>query len=117
MGIWSGKYIYNMNEKGARITCLIGEEVVVLIGIKEMYVGIPENHISLIVIESISIDGKAIPPIVIMPSTIIMVSWFHENMIGHEVVTISPTRYTNEGIYIAWLDHFIKHNNCGLDEP
>jgi hypothetical protein len=116
-GIRSGKYIHNMDEKGARIACPVGEEVVVPIGIKEMYVGIPENRVSLTVIESISADGIAIPPIVIVPGTMIMVSWFHENMTGHEVVTVSPTGYTNEGICVAWLDHFIKHNNCGPDEP
>jgi hypothetical protein len=116
-GIRSGKYIHNMDEKGARIACPAGEEVVVPVGIKEMYVGIPENRMSLTVIESISADGKAIPPVVIVPGTMIMVSWFHENMTGHEVVTVSPTGYTNVGICIAWLDHFIKHNNCGPDEP
>jgi hypothetical protein len=38
-------------------------------------------------------------------------------MTGHEVITVSPTGYTNEGIYIAWLDHFIKCHNCGPDSP
>jgi hypothetical protein len=91
----------------------LGEEVVVLIGIKEMYTGIPENRMSLIIIECISADSKAIPPVVIVPGIIIMVSWFHENMTGHEVITVSPTGYTNEGICMVWLDHFIKYNNCG----
>ena len=36
-------------------------------------------------------------------------------MTGHEVITVSLTSYTNEGIYIAWLDYFIKHYNCGPD--
>ena len=93
----------------------IGEEVVVPIGIKEMYIGIPKNHMSLTIIECISIDGKAILPMVIVPRVIIIVSWFHENITRHEVITISPSRYTNEGIYIVWLDHFIKHNNYRLD--
>jgi hypothetical protein len=77
------------------------EEVVVLIGIKEIYTGIPKNRISLTIIESISIDSKAIPPVVIIPRVMIIVSWFHENMTGHKVITVSPTRYTNEGIYIV----------------
>ncbi|PMD63924.1 uncharacterized protein K444DRAFT_714810 [Hyaloscypha bicolor E] len=68
---------------------------------------------SLIIIKYISADSKAIPPVVIIPGIIIMVSWFHENMTGHEVITVSPIGYTNEGIYMVWLDHFIKHNNCG----
>jgi hypothetical protein len=51
-----------------------GEEVVIPIRIKEIYIGIPENRISLTIIESISADGKAIPPVVIIPGVIIMVS-------------------------------------------
>jgi hypothetical protein len=44
--------------------------------------GIPENRISLIIIESISIDGKAILLVVIVPGVIIIVSWFYENITG-----------------------------------
>jgi hypothetical protein len=39
-GICHGNRIYNMDEKGARIACLTREEVVVPIGIKEIYVKI-----------------------------------------------------------------------------
>ena len=90
-----------MDEKGARVCMPAGEEVVVLIGIKEIYTGIPKNRMSLTIIESISADGKAIPPVVIIPGVMIMVSWFHENMTSYEVIIVSPTRYTNEGIYIV----------------
>src|SRR2546421_332473 len=41
-GIRHGEHIHNMDEKGARICVPAGEEVVVPIGIKEMYTGIPE---------------------------------------------------------------------------
>jgi hypothetical protein len=116
-GIRHGKRIHNMDEKGARICVPAGEEVVVPIGIKEMYTGIPKNRMSLTIIECISADGKAIPPVVIVLGIMIMVSWFHENMTGHEVITVSPSRYTNEGICIVWLDHFIKHNDCGPNKP
>jgi hypothetical protein len=63
-----------MDEKGARICVPAGEDVVVLIGIKEMYIGIPENRISLTVIKYISADSKVIPPVVILPGLKIMVS-------------------------------------------
>ena len=112
-GICHGDRIYNMDEKGARIYMPTGEEVVAPIGIKEMYTGIPENRMSLTIIECISIDSKAIPPVVIIPGIMIMVSWFHENMTSHEVIIVSPTGYMNEGIYMVQLDHFIKYNNCG----
>jgi hypothetical protein len=44
----------------------IREEVVVPIRIKEMYTRIPKNCISLTIIKCISIDSKAILPIVIV---------------------------------------------------
>jgi hypothetical protein len=50
------------------------EEVIILIRIKEIYTGIPKNRISLTIIESISIDSKAIPLVVIVPGVMIMVS-------------------------------------------
>jgi hypothetical protein len=90
---------------------------VILIRIKEIYIGISENRLSLIIIECISIDRKAIPLVVIVPRVMIIVSWFYENITGHEVITISLTRYTNKGIYIIWLDYFIEYNNYGLDKP
>jgi hypothetical protein len=115
-GICHGNRIHNMDEKGARIACPAGEEVIVPIGIKEMYVGVPENRLSVTVVESISADGRSIPPLIIIPGILIMESWFHENMTGQELVTVSPTGYTNEGICMIWLEHFIKHNNCGPDK-
>jgi hypothetical protein len=84
---------------------------VVLVGIIEIYVGIPENRISIIVIEYICANGTAIPLVIIAPGTMIIGGWFHKKIIGHKVITVSDTGYINEGIYIAWLDHFIKQYN------
>jgi hypothetical protein len=97
-GVKHRKYIHNINKKGCRITCLAGEEVIVLVEIKEMYIGIPENRMFLTVIESIFVDRKAIPPVVIVPGKNIMVNWFAENMTGHERITVSDSGYTNKGI-------------------
>ena len=72
-GIKNRKYIYNMDKKGAWIAWPVGEEVVVPISIKEMCVGIPENCLSLMIIKCISIDGRVIPLIVIIPGALIMV--------------------------------------------
>jgi hypothetical protein len=66
-----------------------------------MYTGIPENRISLTIIESISIDSKAIPLVVIIPRVMIIVSWFHENMTSYEVIIVSPIGYTIKGICIV----------------
>ena len=81
-----------------------------------MYTGIPENRKSLTIIESVSANGQAIPPVVIVPGWKHMENWFSAHMTGHELITLSPTGYTNEGICIEWLDHFIKYNKCSPDQ-
>jgi hypothetical protein len=77
-----------------------------------MYTGIPENRFSVIIIKYISADRNAIPLVIIVPGVRIIASWFNNNMTGHELITVSESGYTNKGIYIAWLDHFIKYHNC-----
>jgi hypothetical protein len=108
--------IYNINKKGARIACLIRKEVIVPIGIKEIYVRIPENRLSITIIKCISIDGKSILPLVIILGVIIIEKWFYKKMIRHKLVIISLSGYTNKGICLIWLDYFIEHNNCRLDK-
>jgi hypothetical protein len=71
-------------------------------------VGIPKNYILVIVIEYICANRTAIPPVIIILGTMIIGGWFYKKIIGHKVITISNTSYTNKGIYIAWLDYFIK---------
>jgi hypothetical protein len=43
-GVRHKKYIHDIDEKGTRICVPAREEVVVPIGIKEIYTGIPENR-------------------------------------------------------------------------
>jgi hypothetical protein len=80
---------------------LIKEKVVILIRIKEIYIGIPENRIFLIIIKYISIDNKAISLIIIISRVIIIVSWFHENITGYKIIIVSFIGYINKGIYIV----------------
>jgi hypothetical protein len=55
-----------MDKKGVRLGCPVGEEVIILTYIKEMYTSIPENRKSLIIIELVSVDRRAIPPVIII---------------------------------------------------
>ncbi len=79
--------------------------------------GVLESCLSLTIIKCISVDRRVIPLVVIVPGVLIMVRWFHENMTGLEVITVSLTGYTNKGICMLWLDHFIKHSDSGPDRP
>jgi hypothetical protein len=97
-------------------TCPVGEEVDILIGIKEMYIGVLQNRFSVIVIEYISANRKSIPLLVIIPGVMIIETWFHEKITRHKFIIVSLSNYTNEGICILWPDYFIKYNNCGPDK-
>jgi hypothetical protein len=90
-----------MNEKGARVAIPTREEVVVPIGIKKMYVRVPKNRLSLTVVKSISTDSKSIALLIIMPSILIIETWFHEKMTEHKLVTVSSTSYINKCIYMT----------------
>jgi hypothetical protein len=94
----SGKYIYNMDKKGCCLACSAEKDVVVPVGIKKMYVRVPENRLSVTVVKSISVDGKAILPLVIMSGRNIMMSWFSEQITRAEVVLVSLFGYINKGI-------------------
>jgi hypothetical protein len=88
------------------------KEIIILIRIKEIYTGILENRLSIIIIESISINRASIPLVIIIPSRMIIASWFNRNIIRNKRVIISDSGYTNKSICLIWLDYFIKHNNC-----
>ena len=61
-----GKNIHNIDELGARVGCLKGEEVIVPIKVKEMYTSLLENRKSVTIIEAISIDGSELPPLLVI---------------------------------------------------
>ncbi|RPB04655.1 hypothetical protein L873DRAFT_1666161, partial [Choiromyces venosus 120613-1] len=116
-GIHCARYIYNMDESGIGIGCPTGEIIIVPTEVKELYNASPENRKSLTIIEAICLDGTPPPPpVIICPGEKIMESWIHENLTGAEVITVSPTGYTNENITLAWLDHLIKYIKAGLDK-
>ena len=59
-------YIYNIDKKRYYLTCSPSQEIIVPLDIKEMYIGILENRLSLIVIKCICTTRIAILPIIII---------------------------------------------------
>jgi len=70
--VYHGNRIYNIDKKRARIACLIREEVVVPIRIKEMYIKILENRLSITIVKCIFVDRKSILLLVIILGIIII---------------------------------------------
>lgn len=112
--ITTGKNVINMDESGARIGCPSGVNVVVPVGVKELYTSSPENRRSVTIIETIIADGRAPPPpFIITPGHKIMENWLVDELIGDETIACSPTGYTNNSLALNYLDHLIKHTNAG----
>ena len=82
-----------------------------------MYIGIPENCLSLTIIKSICANRTTISPVVVIPGGSIIEGWFHNNIMGHKLIIVSLTGYTNTEINLKWLDYFIKYNNCSPNKP
>jgi hypothetical protein len=101
-----------MDKKGARVYILAGEDIIVLIRIKEIYINILENRLSVIIIKNISANKRAILPVIIILEVMIIISWFSDNITRYKLFIISESGYTNKNICIVWLDYFIKYNNC-----
>ncbi|CZT44806.1 uncharacterized protein RSE6_05041 [Rhynchosporium secalis] len=90
-----------MDEKGARIYMPAGEEVVVPVGIKEMYCGVLENRMSVTIIEAVYANRTVVPLVIIIPGVMIMASFFQETITSLERLTVSESGYTHEGIILV----------------
>src|SRR2546427_8593407 len=100
--IKKGKYIHNFDESSVRVNYPRNEEIIIPISYKEKYTESPKNRQSLIVMEFILVDGRKPPPsIIIVPGKRIMDNWIHDNLEGNEMIYLSKTRYTNNGLSVA----------------
>lgn len=107
-----------MDESGVRVGCPAGEEVVVLLEVIDLYTPSPENRKSVTVFETIYVNGKEpIPPFIVCPGIKIMENWIHDHLTGNEVITTSPTGYTNNKVIMDYLDHLILHTRASPTKP
>ena len=107
-----------MDESGARVGCPGGEDIVVPIDVKELYIASPENRKSVTVIETAIADGREpLPPFIIAPGQKIMDSWVSEKLIGTEHIACTPIGYTNNEIVMRYLNYLIKYSKAGPDKP
>jgi hypothetical protein len=90
-----------MDKKRARVYILAREDIIVPIRIKEIYISILKNRLSMTIIKSISVDRKAILSVIIIPGVIIIVSWFSDNITRHKLLMVSESGYINKSICIV----------------
>ena len=98
--------IYNINKTGFQIG--VGKDQLVITKRKRAhYFGIPTNRESCTVIEAIRGNGTVIPPFLILSGSVYMAKWYRVDSLNpRTVITISPTRYTNDVLTMEWIRHF-----------
>ena len=69
-----------MNETRFRIRILGGEKVIVPRTATVLYTPSPENRTLITIIKAVSVSGKVIPPILIIPAKVHMESWYYESL-------------------------------------
>jgi hypothetical protein len=90
--------IYNFDETNAWLGYPKGIDIIIPEEVKELYSLSPENRKSVTVIETISyINIKKIPPVIIIPGSIYMESWYRNQIMTRgELVLLSPTGFIND---------------------
>jgi hypothetical protein len=106
-----------MDESGTRIGCPRGENIIVLIDVRDQYTASPENRKSVTIIETIRADGrKPLPPFIIAPGTKIMENWVTAGLDGQERIACTPTGYTNNEVGLQYLDHLVQYSGAGPEK-
>ena len=107
----------NMDELGARIGCLKGENIIVPIKVKELYIASPENRKSVTIIETIYANGKEpLPPFVIAPREKIINNWILKKLVSPKHIACTLISYTNNEIVMQYLDYLIKYSKAKLEK-
>ena len=78
------------------------------------YFSLPTNCESAMAVEAISTTGQVIPVFLILSSMMHMANWYQlEELEKDTVIGTSPTGYSNDGLSIAWIQHFKTHTRKG----
>lgn len=85
---------------------------------KELYIGSPENHKSLIIIETVITDSRPpLPLFVITPGKKIIENWIRSELTGKEEIDCSPIGYMNNEITMKYADHLIQNTRARPEKP
>ena len=90
-----------------------GKKVFVPAEMKEFYEFSPEDRRQVTIIEGVCADGSRIPGMCIVAAALYQKDWFNSQQTGDELIGISDSGYTNEGLGLYWLEHFIRHLGLG----
>ena len=99
--------MWNMDETGFRIGVGKSKMVISFDKKKRNYMADPDNRDYCTAVETISASGTAIPPLIILKATNILLKWSQNNLDGACQLGASESGYSNDDLALDWLQHFI----------
>jgi hypothetical protein len=97
--------IYNFDETGFRIGIGKDQWVITRDPDHQAYLGSSTNRELVTVCETISADGDALPPMIILSGVLHQAKWFTK-LPDNYLIGISETGYSNDELSMEWLKHF-----------
>jgi hypothetical protein len=95
-----------MDETGCRIGCLGGRVVITHSSSRVVYLANPEVRDWITAIETISANGKTIPPMLILSGSIMLEKHFDNDLDDNTLFGITHSGYSNAIIGIEYIKHF-----------
>jgi len=103
---------YNVDETGFRIGIGREQPVITRESRCSLYFANSSNRALVSVMETVSRDGSALPPFIIIPGSLYMEDWYLKTSISDDsLIGVSETGYTNDILAMSWLEHFEKFSS------
>lgn len=99
--------IYNMDEKGCRLTIHHQNYVLARKGAKRVHFIAPEHAENVTIVSCCNALGHTIPPMVLFKGQRMKQEW-KDNMPPETEVMMTPKDNMTTGIFCTWMDHFAK---------
>jgi len=103
---------YNFDKTGFHIDIGRDQSIITREPTKKSYLATSTDRLLTSVCETISGDGVALPPIVIIPGIIHKESWYTTTRVpGNYLIGTSETGYNNDELTMKWLVHFERFSS------
>lgn len=113
MGLKSNpQNIYNMDEKGCRLTIHHQQSVMARKGSKRVHMVAPEHAENVTVVGCCNAIGNAIPPMVIFKGKRLKPE-FQDNLPPGSLVQMAPKGSMTTSLFIKFIEHLSRHKTAG----
>lgn len=104
--------IYNIDEKGCRLTIHHQQTVLARKGAKRLHLIAPEHAENVTIVACANAAGNRIPPMVIFKGQRMKPEW-KKNMPPGTTTVMTGKGTMNTVTFITWLEHFARHKTVG----